>query len=481
MTTRQDRPGMMDRRSFISTLAAAGAFWAALEGPRGAALPEAAALPAGARPGDWPMIGYDIRNSRFNPHETGIGPENVGDLKLKWTFDLAANFIQSTPVAVGDTVFFTSYDGHFYAVAASTGKLKWKIDAWDLKPGEPVPDLRPPAARGEMRGSAFFEAGRVYFGSGTGKVHCLDAQTGKEIWATSLDPEAGKNASHISASPIVLQGKVFIGLASGKAQIVCLDAGTGAVRWRFYTVPGVPTGGGSLWTAAAVDAEQGIVYNVTGNPKAFPSGPLLFTESILAHDMESGELLWFRQVRQRDPFDLDFNTHPLLFEATSPTHRGGLPRRCVGAGTKAGGFHVFDRTTGEPYWNAMVTNSGLALNGVAFAYNKIFLLSNSSAAHRKALSVTVALHPYTGEVLWWNPNSANSQNTIAVANRLLYQGTMDGTLQALQVETGEPLWTYKLPGPRQGGISVANGALYTSSGNQAKLPSLLHAFTIDGK
>jgi outer membrane protein assembly factor BamB len=141
----------------------------------------------------------------------------------------------------------------------------------------------------------------------------------------------------------------------------------------------------------------------------------------------------------------------------------------------------------------MVTNSGLALNATAFAYNKIYLVSNSIAApspsevdpqrrrHRGHLSVTVALHPYTGEVLWWTPNSSNSQNTIAVANRLLFQGLMDGTLQALHVETGEPLWSYQLPGPRRGGMSFANGTLYTTSGNVGKPPHILYAFSIDGQ
>ena len=93
-----------------------------------------------------------------------------------------------------------------------------------------------------------------------------------------------------------------------------------------------------MWTAAAIDQEQNILYNVTGNPKAFPGGPILFTESILAHDLDSGELLWYQQIRPRDPFDLDINTHPVLFDATHPTHRGATVRHCVGAGTKAGGW-----------------------------------------------------------------------------------------------------------------------------------------------
>lgn len=53
-------------------------------------------------------------------------------------------------------------------------------------------------------------------------------------------------------------------------------------------------GGGSVWTSPAIDEEAGVVYNVTGSLKAvIPSGPVLYTESILAYDLESGELLWY--------------------------------------------------------------------------------------------------------------------------------------------------------------------------------------------
>jgi len=491
------RENEWDRRRFLSTIAMGGGMLAATRSALWAQTPQQSYLPVGVKAGDWAMIGHDLHNTRFNPYENTIAPNNVSRLKVKWTFDLAGDFIQSTPVVVGDRVYFASYDGHFYGAETQTGEMKWKMNAWNLKPGEPIADLRPPNSPTEMRGSAFYDGGRLYFGAGTGKVHSVDAATGREIWSTQLDPDVGPNQTHISSSPLVYDGKVFIGVSSGKGQFACLDATTGAVRWRFWTVPGAPTAGGSVWTAPAIDREQGIVYNVTGNPKAFPGGPILFTESVLANDMESGELLWYQQIRPRDPYDFDIHTHPVLFEAEHPTFRGNTVRRCLGAGTKAGGFHVFDRYTGEPYWRSMVTNDGLALNATAFAYNKIYLISNSSASvtspdvnplgysrgqrYRESLSVTVALHPYTGEVLWWTPNSASAQNTIAVGNRLLYQGLVDGTLQALHVETGEPLWSYQLPGPRRGGISISNGTLYTSCGTVGSPPYTLYAFSIDGE
>ncbi len=141
-------PSTLDRRRFLSTLAASGGILAATRSGFGSLL-QSGDLPAGVRAGDWSMIGADMHNTRFNPSERTIGPNNVESLQVKWTFGLAEDHIQSTPVVVGDSVYFSSWDGHYYSVDSQTGELKWKMDGWDLKPGEPVPDLRPPASPGE--------------------------------------------------------------------------------------------------------------------------------------------------------------------------------------------------------------------------------------------------------------------------------------------------------------------------------------------
>jgi outer membrane protein assembly factor BamB len=92
----------------------------------------------------------------------------------------------------------------------------------------------------------------------------------------------------------------------------------------------------------------------------------------------------------------------------------------------------------------------------------------------------VALHAYSGEVLWWTPNESSIQGAVAVANGLFYQGFRNGILQALDVETGAPLWSYQLPASRRGGIVISKGTLYTSCGGQNAPPYTLYAFSIDG-
>ena len=476
------------RRRFLS-LAAGGALLGAF-GTRtasGASAPQipSSLIPTGATSGDWPLFGHNLLGTRFNPEETRIGPDTVDRLQVKWVFEDAGGPSQSTPIVVGDSLYFSAHDGHIYSLDARSGRLKWKFDAWEGMQPDPVP-MKQTRYRGNvfrtMRASAGYAGGRIYIGDGNSHFRCLDAETGREIWKTVLDPEAGANQSHISSSPMIYQDKVFVGLSTtaGRSYAACLDANTGALRWRFNVVPDPDTaGGGAIWTAPALDVEAGIVYNVTGNPHGHPPGVLLFSESIIANDMESGELLWYDQLRSNDAFDLDFSCHPILFEARHPQRPEPL-RRCVGAGSKTG-FHTYDRYTGERLWSTGVTNGGPTLNSTAFAYDMVYMVSNSIAEHRPQLSATVALHAWTGDILWWKPNQSSIQGAVAVANQVFYQGLRDGSLQGLHVETGEPLWRYELPGVQRGGITVAGGTLYANCGGGTTAPHGLYAFTLDGR
>ena len=475
-----------DRRKFLLALAATGGILSSARPLRGFPVPQQDDLPAGASPGDWPLTGCSLKQTRSNIHETTIGPHNVSRLKVKWTFDGYDNFNQSTPIVVGNTLYFTAWDGYLYALDTASGSLKWKFNAWEgLQPNTPD-NFREDVnidPLGEMRGCPGYGNGRIFVGAGTGKVHCLDAATGKEIWQTLLDPRSGITRTRVNSDAVFYDNKVYLGVSTsaGDGEAFCLDAETGAIRWRFDVVSDPKAlAGGSIWSAAAIDTEYGVVYNATGSLKGHSPGPMLFSESIIANDPESGELLWYDQLRANDPFDLDYSCHPMLFEATHPERRAAR-RRCVGAGSKTG-FHTFDRDTGEHLWTTGVTNGGPSLNSTAFDRDKIYVVNNSASNHRLiAQSASVALHAWTGEILWWTPNVSAGQGAAAAANGLFYQGFRDGTFQALDVETGEPLWTHQLPAARRGGISIANGAVYTSCGVQNRGPHSLFAFTIDGE
>lgn len=423
-----------------------------------------AALPPKPGLADWPRFGYDVRNTRFNRLETTLGKRNAGALKLNWEFDAGAP-IQHTPAVIGDTLFFGTHGGNFFALDSRTGKTKWQVSM-----GQPHPEhLR------MLRSSPEYVDGRIYFGVGRAVaeadhavVYCLDAATGKTIWRTKLDDKAGDNDTLLTCSVTLFAGKLFVGTSGGgRGEVVCLDAADGRVRWRFQTVPEIELGGGGVWSSPAVDEEHGLVYNGTGDAKAFISGPVLFSESIIANDMATGELRWYFQARQPDVYyNLDFSCHPMLFDAVHP-QRSGAVRKCVGAGNKAG-FYVVDRYTGEFYWKVMLTNhsgaTGLQLSSTAVAYNRVFAVSNASGVGRPPSSVTAGLNAYTGDIEWWVHNKATNQAPVAVANGLFFQGLMDGRLEALDADTGEQLWEHTLLSGHRGGIAIANGAIYASNG-----------------
>lgn len=481
----------LTRREFVREVggfAALGALGLGGLLPMSSSVLRASDLPK-AGEADWPRFGHDLHNTRFNDKEKIIGPENVDKLKVKWQFDTLDNWPPvTTPAVIGDTVFLGA-GGFQYALDSATGKMRWHTET-----GLAGEWLASGKNQG-IRSSSNYYNGRVYYGTGFADVVCADAATGKQLWKTNLENDKLLNSS-IFYSPVVYQGKVIVGYTSGMAQIVCLHAETGAIRWRFRVAQEVPaeyrTGGGSLWTSGAIDEQMNVVFNGTGSNKTFmPPGPILYTESIVAHDIDTGELLWGFQAHPHDAFDLDFCAHPMIFDAVSPARFRNEVRHCVGAGNKAG-FYCLNRHTGELFWRTMLgqacSSCGPRINATAVAYNKVFV-QNSSPISVPPLAVTAALNAYNGEIEWIVPNPGMNTAPIAVANGVLYQGINTiNKLEALDARNGRRLWEYTLPSEYRGGVAVANGALYTSNGEPEAWPGdpkpykhSVYCFTIDGK
>ena len=115
------RSNAVSRRRFLETVGSVAGL-AVLPLATGSTRAQSTGL-SGASAGDWSRFGYDLHNTRFNSAETLLGPDNVGRLKLNWKFD-AQGVIQTTPIVVGDSVFFGSQSGHLYSLDTQSGERR---------------------------------------------------------------------------------------------------------------------------------------------------------------------------------------------------------------------------------------------------------------------------------------------------------------------------------------------------------------------
>jgi quinohemoprotein ethanol dehydrogenase len=131
---------------------------------------------ADSEPQNWFTLGRDQNQTYYSPLAK-IDASNVSRLGFAWAYDLGTTRGQeATPIVVDGTMYTSGTWGYVYALDATTGNELWKFD----------PRADPRAARNPCcdlvnRGVAVWK-GRVFVASVDGRLHALDAKTGKEFW-----------------------------------------------------------------------------------------------------------------------------------------------------------------------------------------------------------------------------------------------------------------------------------------------------------
>ncbi|HVW70462.1 MAG TPA: PQQ-dependent dehydrogenase, methanol/ethanol family [Steroidobacteraceae bacterium] len=345
--------------------------------PQGAGLIDEARMKAAATDaGDWLVSGRDQEGTYYSPLER-INAQNVSRLGFAWQYDLGTHRGQeATPIVVDGVMYTSGTWGYVYALDARTGHELWRYDpvAKHLAARNPCCDL-------VNRGVAVWK-GRVYVASVDGRLHALDAATGKKIW--EADTIADHKLPYTSTGAPQIAGRVVVIGNSGadmghggvRGYVSAYDIETGALRWRFYTVPpdrGQPyenpelaaadktwdpkrgaqfKGGGTVWDGFAYDPALDLVYFGTANAAPYDSrqlgaGPAdldeLYTASILALHADSGRLAWHYQTTPHDRWDFDAVQKFIMADLPF----GGRTRRTIMQADKNGFFYVLDRKSGE--------------------------------------------------------------------------------------------------------------------------------------
>ena len=258
---------------------------------------------------DWPIYGGSYNNQRYSSLKE-ITPANARNLQGKWMYHVEGlQGLESVPVVVDGVMYVSGYN-RIDALDARTGNVIWRF-------------RRQPATTAYQRGAAVAH-NRVYITTNDGHVLALDARTGAQLW----ESKGGPQGVVFGRPPMVANGKILVmgnrfGIGDGGGFIQAYDEQTGDYRWTWRSVPekgdpaldtwgGHVPGGGPIWIGGAYDPELKLVYYGTGQPNPQWSGKgrpgdNLYSDCIVALDIDTGKLKWYFQNTPHDTHDYDFD------------------------------------------------------------------------------------------------------------------------------------------------------------------------------
>lgn len=323
---------------------------------------------------EWPTVGGNWNNARYS--QLGqINKHNVAGLRAAWisnTFDEGGTS-SVTPVVSGGLMFVTA-GRQVYALNAKTGARIWSYKTVDDRRGWKFdPEIYAAQSLNSTLGVPNWKGvsvahGLVFVGLTDGHVIALSANTGQLVWSRQTGVEHPRKGQWAATVPTYAKGIVFSGLSDGdhalRGRLTALDAETGNLLWQKFSIPGPgepghdtwpafnntwKSGGGGVWTNPAVDPALSLVYFTTGN--AVPTyagdwrpGSNLYTCSVLAVDIRTGEIKWYYQLVHHDVFEADIGTPLILYD----TQVSGRLRKAVAVLRADGYLFQLDRETGEP-------------------------------------------------------------------------------------------------------------------------------------
>ena len=321
---------------------------------------------------EWLMWRRTLDSQGYSPLDQ-VNRKNVRNLELAWAWPMAETGQQQTAPLVHDGIMFiATTDDVVQALDAATGDLIWEYR-------HALSEL--PVSWGYQRYQARRQKGpialyqdKVILATADAKLVALDAATGQIAWQVqAFDYTRGYS---YTVGPLVVNGKIISGISgcsiagtAGGCFIAVHDVNTGKELWRFNILDdtqnpdqqsswgGVPPGnrwGGSSWATGSYDPRTNTIFWGTGNPGPYSElirgsrdGAVLYTNSTLALDADTGKLKWYYQHLPRDNWDMDSPFERVLLDRKID---GKLRHLVVSVAGKNGIAFALDRDTGEFIW-----------------------------------------------------------------------------------------------------------------------------------
>ena len=307
-------------------------------------------------PGDWLMFRRTYDGWGYSPLDE-ITTQNVGDLELAWVWAMADGSNQPTPLVHDGIMYLTNPGNIIQALDARTGDVIWQY-------AREFPEGVSQTGFNQLRNISIYED-KVLLSTKDAALVALDARTGHVVWEHQIaDPALGY--SNVSG-PLVTEGIVVNGIngcsrfVEDSCFITAHDPDTGAELWRTYTVarPGDPggdswgdlplvlRGGGDSWIPGSYDPDLDLIYWPTAQAKPWVPASrgltvhddVLYTNTTLALERQTGKVAWYYQHVPGEALDLDEAFEKVLIDV-----RGRKTLFTIG---KHGILWKLDRESGE--------------------------------------------------------------------------------------------------------------------------------------
>ena len=340
-------------------------------------------------PGDWLMWRRTANNWGYSPLDQ-INKDNVADLRLAFAWTMAPGLQETTPLIHDGVMFLAQACDFIEAVDATNGTLLWDYQR---------PEVDHSASLACANRNATLYKDQLIIATRDAYLVSLDVRTGEVTWEHQVgDWTVGQ---HYSGGPQIFDGKIIAGMSgcyyiNTGCWISAHDPDTGAEIWRTNTVPrvGEPGGdtwgdlpnelrrGGSAWMPGGYDAELDLIYMGVAVPIPWGSiqrdtrgGDVLYTNSTLALNADTGEIEWYFQHIPGGNWDQDHPFERLVVESEvapdpdevswiNPTIDSSARRKVItGIPGKPGFVWTLDDATGDFLW-ARETNYQNVIVGV---------------------------------------------------------------------------------------------------------------------
>ena len=336
---------------------------------------------------NWFKPAVNDHNTNFFPQDS-INRDNVENLVLSWIYQVPEDpfkipyvapslGLQTAPLVVNGIIYFTTFYNRVIALNAETGAEVWQyqVDVMEFVDEEwwwPVLSQK----------SITYEDGTIYFMASDCRIIALDALDGSEVFVI---PDVCKNVEGNTGfyfgehAPLIFENLLIarpsVQDGGGRGFVVAYDLDTLDEVWRWFSVPPVGgdpkwdfkdgnkgnikpfegdwgetdlIGGGAVWSLISIDEETRTIYFSTGSSPgvidaALRPGPNLYASSIVALEVDTGEMKWYHQIAPHDINDHEIGWSVILGEIEIK----GQMKKAIMAGSKTDHVFVLDALSGQ--------------------------------------------------------------------------------------------------------------------------------------